>query len=156
MARVVRKEAESNLGRPTSYKPEYAVRAAACCKLGATDVELANILGVSPGTISDWKTLHPDFLHAIKVDKAVADDRVVHSLYQRAVGTDTTAAIFWLKNRRPDEWRERIDINGMQAITLNIAIAAGQAAPTLTMGTGITIEQAPMLALPKRDEPTKG
>lgn len=24
---------------------------------------------------------------------------------------DTTAQIFWLKNRRPDEWRDKIDVN---------------------------------------------
>jgi hypothetical protein len=75
----------------------------------------------------------PEFLYALKAGKEVADNRVVRSLYARAVGynyevvkifmpanrekpvyapyiehvpPDTTAAIFWLKNRDPQHWRD--------------------------------------------------
>jgi hypothetical protein len=43
--------------------------------------------------------------------RAQADEVVIHSLYTKAtVGKDTTAMIFWLKNRRPGEWRDRRDL----------------------------------------------
>lgn len=119
-------------GRPTKFKPEYIGQAEKLCKLGATDEDLADFFGVSIRTIANWKSEHPEFLQALKAGKDEADDRVERSLYQRAVGyshdaakifqnggepvivpyrehfaPDTTAAIFWLKNRRPTEWRDR-------------------------------------------------
>jgi hypothetical protein len=49
--------------------------------------------------------------------KEASDDRVERSLYQLAIGwngqpPNTTAAIFWLKNRRPDRWRDAQQIQG--------------------------------------------
>lgn len=121
-------------GRPSSYKPEYAEQVAKLCALGATDVDLADFFGVSITTICNWKTSHEEFLVALKGGKEPADERVERSLYQRANGythdavkifppkgdgapvivpyrehvpPDTTACIFWLKNRRPDLWRDK-------------------------------------------------
>lgn len=119
-------------GRPSSYKPEYAAQAAKLCSLGATDVEMADFFEVATSTLYLWKNTHPEFSEALKAAKENADNRVERSLYQRALGysheavkiisvggevqsvpyrehyaPDTTAAIFWLKNRRPDEWREK-------------------------------------------------
>lgn len=121
-------------GRPTAYKPEYAKQAEKLCALGATDVELADFFDVEVRTIYRWKSEHDAFCQALKVGKDVADERVTRSLYARANGyehdevdirviegkivqtplrkhypPDTTAAIFWLKNRRKDEWRDKID-----------------------------------------------
>jgi hypothetical protein len=121
-------------GRPTAYKPEYAKQAEKLCALGATDVELADFIEVEVRTIYRWKSEHDKFCQALKVGKDVADERVVRSLYARANGyehdevdirvvsgeivqtpirkhypPDTTAAIFWLKNRRKDEWRDKLD-----------------------------------------------
>jgi hypothetical protein len=121
-------------GRPSKYKPEYAEQAAKLCKLGATDAQLADFFKVAVSTVSLWKVEHPEFSEAIKVPKLEADERVEQSLYRRAMGfehdetdirvvggelvmtpirkvypPDTTAAIFWLKNRRPEEWREKVD-----------------------------------------------
>lgn len=118
-------------GRPSSYKPEFASLAEKMCKLGATDAELADAFDVSEQTINSWKTAHPEFLESLKSGKAKADAEVASSLFHRATGyshpeddirvvdheivitptikhypPDTTAAIFWLKNRRPKEWRE--------------------------------------------------
>lgn len=118
-------------GRPPSYKPEYAAQAAMLCDLGATDQDLAKFFNTSITTVKNWKAKHPEFLSALKTGKGSADDRVERSLYQRAVGysfdsekvfqfqgavirapvvehvpPDTTAAIFWLKNRRQNEWRD--------------------------------------------------
>lgn len=121
-------------GRPSGYKPEYARVAAKLCKLGATDPDLAEALGVNTTTIWRWASAHEDFCNALKVGKAQADDKVERSLYQKAIGytfdsekvfqfqgeivraktvehvpPDTTACIFWLKNRRTAEWRDKVD-----------------------------------------------
>jgi hypothetical protein len=124
------------MGRPPAYKPEFPEQATKLCKLGAVDVEIASFFKVNISTISEWKTEHPEFGEALKVGKSVADDRVERSLYTRAIGytyesvkiflpkgstrvedavivpylehvpPDTTACIFWLKNRRKDQWRD--------------------------------------------------
>lgn len=124
-------ETQTPFGRPSGYKPEYATQAAKLCKLGATDCDLADFFDVSVRTIANWQARHPEFLQALKSGKTEADDRVERSLYQRAVGyeydavkifnangqplivpyrekcpPDTTAAIFWLKNRRSEAWRD--------------------------------------------------
>jgi Homeodomain-like domain len=126
------------VGRPTSYRPECADQAKKLCELGATDADIAAFFGVSDRTIYRWQTAHPEFCQALKAGKAPADDRVERSLFHRAVGyshdavkimmpagfdepvyahyrkhepPDTVAAIFWLKNRRPDLWRDRHEVD---------------------------------------------
>lgn len=122
------------MGRPSSYKPEYAEQARKLCLLGATDKELADFFDVSEVTINAWKKEFPDFLKSVKEGKLDADARVAESLFKRAtgyvgqktvtaniqgiitdvkvvedyVGPDTAAGIFWLKNRQKDKWRDRI------------------------------------------------
>jgi hypothetical protein len=128
------------IGRPTSYQLEYAEQATKLCLLGATDDEIADFFGVHRATIYRWKLDHQDFCDAIKAAKDVADERVERSLYQMATGFDfteeqaikvkvdqykehvevvevrkhmpaqTPAAIFWLKNRRRGEWRDKQDL----------------------------------------------
>lgn len=122
-------------GRPTKYSPEFAKQAANLCKLGATDADLAEFFSVSTVTINAWKAKHEEFLNSLKAGKDEADARVERSLYEKAVGytydavkifmpagakepvyaeyrehvpPSDTAAIFWLKNRRSDEWREKV------------------------------------------------
>lgn len=124
-------------GRPTAFQPAFVEQARKLCDLGATDDELADFFGVHRATIYRWKHEHADFCDAVKTGKEVADERVERSLYQKATGynvteqqavklkvdqhkeevevvqvekhipADTTAAIFWLKNRRKDDWRDK-------------------------------------------------
>jgi len=121
-------------GRPSGFKSEYVRVAEKLCKLGATDPDLAEAFGVNTTTIWRWASAHEDFCNALKVGKAHADDKVERSLYQKAIGytfdsekvfqfqgaivraktvehvpPDTTACIFWLKNRRAAEWRDKVD-----------------------------------------------
>jgi hypothetical protein len=123
-----------NRGRPTKYKPEYVAQAQKLCALGATDVEIADFFEVDVRTLYRWKGEHDDFCQALKIAKEVADQRVERSLYARANGyehdevdirviqnevvqtpirkfypPDTTAAIFWLKNRNPAQWRDNVE-----------------------------------------------
>ena len=121
-------------GHPTDYSPKFCQKAASLCVNGATDEELAQAFDVSARTIYRWKAAHPEFCQAVKAGKDLADERVVRSLYHKAVGytfdavkifmpanspspvyaeyqehvpPDTAAAMFWLKNRRPDDWRDK-------------------------------------------------
>ena len=85
--------------------------AKACARFGAIEDEIANELNIGPATLDRWKQKYPEFGCALKAGKDAFDDRVERSLYQLAIGwngqpPNTTAAIFWLKNRRPDPWRD--------------------------------------------------
>ncbi|HGM4636855.1 TPA: terminase [Serratia marcescens] len=122
------------MARPTKYQEAYAEQARKLCLLGYTDAELADFFEVSEATINNWKLEHPKFLESIKKGKAIADGDVTDRLYQRAMGfvapdvdirvidnkivetaldkyypPDTAAAIFWLKNRQKDKWRDKHD-----------------------------------------------
>lgn len=123
-------------GRPTDYKIEYNEQAYKLCLLGHTDAELGGFFEVDESTINNWKLAHPEFLESIKRGKAIADGEITESLYKRAMGyahpdvdikcyegqiieteitkhypPDTTAAIFWLKNRQPRKWRDKQEID---------------------------------------------
>jgi len=127
-------------GRPTKFKPEYVAQVRKLCATGATDVEIADFFDVSRATISTWKLQYPDFFAALHDGKDLADAKVVRSLYRNATGyefTDkqvikvkigpsqeevkiidvvktvpgeTTAAFIWLRNRQPEEWREKQEL----------------------------------------------
>ncbi|MGH1360993.1 MAG: helix-turn-helix domain-containing protein [Burkholderiaceae bacterium] len=124
-------------GQPTKYKPEYVAQSKRLCLLGATDEQLADFFEVHVDTIYEWKKVHPEFSEALKEGKFAADAKVAESLYKRATGyehravkivadaktkedhtveyterfaPDTTAAIFWLKNRQSALWRDKQSI----------------------------------------------
>ena len=73
-------------GRPTKYKPSYCKTAKSLAKLGATDFEIAQFIGVSYSTLRLWLSQHPKFSAAIKLGKAPPDKRTERSLYARANG----------------------------------------------------------------------
>lgn len=73
-------------GRPTKYKAAYCKQAKALSRLGATDHEVAQFIGVSDSTFRLWMAEHPKFSAAIKLGKAPADKRAERSLYHRANG----------------------------------------------------------------------
>ena len=99
---------------------------------GWTDQECADFFDISISQITLWKKNHPEFLISLKKWKESADYHVEKSLYERAMGythdavkmfvvkneviqvpykehypPDSTALIFWLKNRKPQEWRDK-------------------------------------------------
>lgn len=123
-------------GRPTKYNESFNEQVEKLSKLGATDAELADFLNIAESTLNDWKLDYPEFSESIKRGKILADSNVADRLYQRAMGfehdseeikiadgevvrvpirkiypPDSTAAIFWLKNRRSKEWREKQEID---------------------------------------------
>lgn len=122
-------------GRPTKYRKEYCLAAEAFARLGLTDAQMAEKFEVSESTLHLWKKDHPEFSEAQKRGKEEPDNQVERSLFERATGyvnknavkifmpanaeepvyapyeehiaPDVTACIFWLKNRRPDKWRDK-------------------------------------------------
>lgn len=122
-------------GRPTDYRAGFAERAYQYALLGATDVQMAGFFGVTEQTLNNWKRKHPRFFESIKRGKAEADAVIASSLFHRAKGftcpdvhisthegqviktelvkyypPDTTAGIFWLKNRQPELWRDKASL----------------------------------------------
>ena len=98
-------------GAPTKYNTEMNEQVTKLCLLGATEEELAKFFNVCPATITNWKREHPEFLASIKEGRSEADAKVAKSLYQTALSGNTTAQIFWLKNRRSKEWRDKQQID---------------------------------------------
>lgn len=126
-------------GRPSKLdNGEIIEQAGTLCRLfGATDEQLAQVFRVDVDTISNWKKARPEFFKALKDGKEEYDNRVERSLLERATGysyeteklffdketkevirakftehcpPDPTSMIFWLKNRRPKEWRDKREV----------------------------------------------
>ena len=105
---------------------------------GLTDEQISKNMGIAYSTLREWKKKYSALKAALKKGKEVVDYEVESALYKRAIGYeveeekiyiqeiegrttkrkeivkkhipgDTTAQIFWLKNRRPEEWRDRRD-----------------------------------------------
>lgn len=115
---------------------------------GLIDKEIAEKIGIATGTIYEWKKKYPQIAESLKRGKEVIDRQVENTLLKRAMGyefeeiketveidaggnqrikkekttklivPDVTAIIFWLKNRKPDEWRDRkdLDISGSDIV----------------------------------------
>lgn len=62
---------------------------------------------VSRSTLHEWMKRFPDISDALKKGGEVPDYAVQNALFEKALNGDVTAMIFWLKNRKPDKWRDR-------------------------------------------------
>jgi hypothetical protein len=143
------------MARPSSYKEEYAEQALKLTRLGAIDKDLCDFFHVALSTISKWKLDQPEFSEALKEGKELSDAQIANALFHRARGyshpavkiqmtktgevikteytqhhpPDTTACIFWLKNRRPDLWRDKpSEVEAIElptGVTLKIVTAKG-------------------------------
>ena len=100
-------------------------------KSGLTDEQIAKNIGINRTTLYDWKKKEVNIADALKKGKEVIDFEVENALLKRALGyeyeeetyengiltkkvkkqvpPDTTAQIFWLKNRKPNNWKDRIE-----------------------------------------------
>lgn len=104
---------------------------------GLTDEQIMKNMGIrSKSTFYGYKKDYPDFSNALKKGKRVVDFEVENALLKKALGytiqikeqkldrdgcvhdlvkdvhipPDTTAQIFWLKNRKPKDWRDKVNI----------------------------------------------
>lgn len=100
---------------------------------GLVDEQIAHNMGIAPGTLYDWKKKFSEISEALKKGKEIVDIQVENALLKRALGYeydeqrieksdkdgtkiiqtvkhvpgDVTAQIYWLKNRKPDKWRDK-------------------------------------------------
>lgn len=126
------------VGCPTKYKPEFCKQATYLCMLGYTNEKLAVFFGVEITTIYGWKKTKPEFFNALLAGREKASSKVAVSLFQRACGyshkdekifcsdgeiiraetvkhypPETKAIALWLKNKYPDLWKEKQEIEGI-------------------------------------------
>lgn len=113
--------------------PEGLLKLEGYARDGLTDKEIAEKIGINPATLYDWKKKYDEISEALKRGKEVVDRMVENALLKRALGyqydevkekreggiltertvtrkevvPDTTAQIFWLKNRKPEMWRDK-------------------------------------------------
>lgn len=125
-------------GSPNTFEELDLEQVRHLAEYGHTDDFMADFFGVTPSTWNIWKKKNPLFFSQLKGWKAVADDRVERALYERALGyeweedavvfdnfrkervkvrlekrlpPDTNACRFWLNNRRPAQWREKVEVD---------------------------------------------
>ena len=116
-------------------EPEALLLIEAWARDGLTDEQIANNIGISRSTLFEWRKNNQDISNALKKGKEVVDIEVENALLKRALGYtvtlkeqkvdkngcvhdlvkdvhvpgDTTAQIFWLKNRRKQQWRDKVE-----------------------------------------------
>lgn len=76
---------------------------------GMTEREIARSLRIDRSTLYRWKSEHPEIAAALRKGKESVDYQVESALLQTALSGNTTAQLFWLRNRRPDKWKDKPD-----------------------------------------------
>lgn len=116
--------------------PDGLIKIEGWARDGLTEEQIANNMGIGYSTLQNWKTKFQDIKDALKRGKEVVDRQVENALLKRALGyeyeevkekfeggvltertitkkevvPDTTAQIFWLKNRKPEQWRDKREV----------------------------------------------
>lgn len=85
---------------------------------GLTNEQIASNMEIAVSTLWEWRKKSPKISNALKIGKDEADIQVENALYKAALEGNTTAMIFWLKNRRSKDWRDKIQ----QEITTESAV----------------------------------
>ena len=123
-------------------EPEGLLKIEGWARDGLTDEQIATNMGIRRETLIEWKKKFPNISNTLKRGKEVVDREVENALLKRALGysykettreladtgemvvtkevtkevaPDTTAQIFWLKNRKPEEWRDKqqVEVSGL-------------------------------------------
>ncbi len=140
------------MARPSKYETHVVPRLIEIedwVRNGATDSEIAKKLGISESTYFEYKKEFSEFSESLKKGKDYVDAEVENALLKRALGysyeettrevdangkktvkvvtkqviPDTTAQIFWLKNRRPDKWRDKPADEQDDKETVNVTLS---------------------------------
>lgn len=97
--------------------PENKTRIRGWCLDGLIDKQIYKNMGISRTTFYKWKSENSEFADLLKRGKEIADREVENALFKSATGfigpndkyypPNTTAQIFWLKNRKKDDWKDK-------------------------------------------------
>lgn len=100
-------------GRPTKYDPAFCDEVLPFMEQGYSTTALAGHLGVSRQTLYNWMDEHPAFFDAVKEGMAASAIWWENCLRQNAIKGEgnATSAIFGLKNRASEDWRDRKDVD---------------------------------------------
>ena len=123
------------VGRPSKIEVIDFEQVRQLAEDGKTNEQIAEALGICVATVYNLKNASKEFLEALKDGKSISDAIVEKSLFERACGyshpedkifcheghitiqrtmrhypPDPTAMIFWLKNRKPKEWRDSVEV----------------------------------------------
>ena len=83
---------------------------------GLTNEQIASNIGINVKTLYDWKNKESDICNSLKKGKEVVDIEVENALLKSALEGNVTAQIFWLKNRKAKEWREKVEVEKQDAV----------------------------------------
>ena len=73
--------------------------------------DIAAKIGISVTTVYDWMNKNPEIAAAIKKGRDKSIDMVENALFKSAINGNVTAMIFYLKNRAPERYKDRVDKN---------------------------------------------
>ena len=129
---------------------------------GLTDKQISANIGISRSPLNAWKVQYPDISDTLKKGKEVVDRQVENALLKRALGyrydevtmengietkrvtkevvPDTTAQIFWLKNRMRDVWADRQNIELLQSVDDSIKEMEAYFESQKERGSGSSLE----------------
>lgn len=78
---------------------------------GLTYEQIAKNMGIGLTTLKEWRQKEPTIQSTLKKGREVVDYEVENALLKNALEGNVTAQIFWLKNRKKDQWREKVESN---------------------------------------------
>jgi hypothetical protein len=97
-------------------EPEGLLKIEGWARDGLTDEQIAQNMGITAKTLYEWKKKYSEICESLKRNKDVADRQVENALFENAINGNITAQIFWLKNRKPDKWRDKQEYEDRTAI----------------------------------------
>ena len=90
---------------------ENLIRLEGWARDGLTQEQIAHHMGIGLTTLKEWRKKEPTIETTLKKGREVVDFEVENALLKNALEGNVTAQIFWLKNRKKDQWREKIESN---------------------------------------------
>lgn len=133
----------------TKYDPDtFPLRVEGMARDGLVEADMAKALGIAQSSLSNYKLRYPEFQAALDRGKAPVDVQVENALFKRACGyeteekvitkmpdgstrveirkkqvpPDTVACIFWLKNRKPKQWRDKQEVEHSGQVEQSVII----------------------------------
>ena len=123
-------------------QPEKLLLLEDWARQGLFDAQIAKNMGIGEATLYRYKANHPEIKEALRKGKEVVDIEVENAMLKRALGYtitineqkvdkdgyvhdlkrdlhipgDVTAQIFWLKNRRRQQWRDKVEVEKGESV----------------------------------------